>query len=144
MSSQVLKPQMDTDKHRLPTGKEKRGKSKGSRGLRLPSSSAIALFAACFIAAALPSPVAAEARVECGAVRSATLGRPVKYCAILPPSFDVDKARTYPILYWLHGLGENEQSFVDFGGWNLVEELQEKKRIGSFAFLRESESRGAG
>lgn len=89
-------------------------------------------FAFLLISLLLPLPTNAAGRVECSAVRSAALGRAVKYCAILPPSYDADKARTYPILYWLHGLGENEQTFVDFGGWNLVENLQEQKRVGEY------------
>jgi S-formylglutathione hydrolase FrmB len=71
-------------------------------------------------------------RVECSAVPSKLLGRAVRYCAMLPPSYDAEKTRRYPILYYLHGLGENEQTFVDFGGWSLLENLQEAKRIGEY------------
>jgi S-formylglutathione hydrolase FrmB len=82
------------------------------------------------------------ARVECNTVRSATMGRAVKYCAILPPSYDTEKTRAYSILYWLHGLGENEQTFVDFGGWNLVENLQEKKQIAEYIIVIPDGGRG--
>jgi len=51
---------------------------------------------------------------------SQILGRPVRYCVLLPASYDTEKARRYPVLYYLHGLGDNEQSLVNFGGWNLV------------------------
>jgi S-formylglutathione hydrolase FrmB len=40
--------------------------------------------------------------------------------------------RRFPILYFLHGLGDNEQMFLRSGGWNLVQDLQEKNRIGEF------------
>ena len=88
------------------------------------------LFALALSASAVPA--SAAGRVECSALRSTALSRAVKYCAILPPSFDTEKTRTYPVLYWLHGLGENEQTFVDFGGWNLVENLQTDRRIGDY------------
>ena len=80
-------------------------------------------------------PLQTAGRVQCGAVQSAILKRPVRYCALLPPSYDTAKTRRYPALYYLHGLYENEQSLVNFGGWNLVEELQEKKRIGEFLII---------
>jgi len=37
-----------------------------------------------------------------------------------------DKTKHFPILYSLHGLGDNEQFFVHSGAWNLVEDLREK------------------
>ena len=63
---------------------------------------------------------------------SQTLARPVRYCIFLPSSYDQEKSRRYPVLYFLHGLGDNEQSLIDVGGWNLVEFLREKGRIGDF------------
>ncbi len=113
---------MNTDKHRLapeflfPT-----------RLCACPRLSAMALF----LFGAVAAPVQAG-RVECGAVPSKTLGRAVRYCAMLPPSYDAEKTRRYPILYYLHGLGENEQTFVDFGGWSLLENLQDAKRVGEY------------
>jgi len=59
----------------------------------------------------------------------------VRYCALLPPSYDAEKTRRYPVLYYLHGIGENEQSLVNSGGWNLVEDLQEQGRIGDFLIV---------
>ena len=63
---------------------------------------------------------------------SRILARAVRYCVMLPPSYDAGKARRYPVLYYLHGLGDNEQSLVNFGGWSLVENLREQGRIGEF------------
>lgn len=70
--------------------------------------------------------------MECNSIRSKVLAQPVRYCALLPPSYDTDKARHYPVLYYLHGLGDNEQSLLNLGGWNLVENLREKGRAGEF------------
>src|SRR5690349_18859443 len=78
---------------------------------------------------------AAGGRVECAALRSKTLTRPVRYCALLPPSFDREPQRKYPVLYWLHGLGGNAQTFVDAGGWALLEQLRDSGQIGEFVVI---------
>lgn len=85
---------------------------------------------------------AAAGRVQCGAVKSTILKRAVRYCALLPPSYDTEKTRSYPALYYLHGLFENEQSLVNFGGWNMVEDLQRKGSIGEFLIITPEGGRG--
>jgi S-formylglutathione hydrolase FrmB len=72
---------------------------------------------------------AATGRVECNSVPSKILARSVAYCIVLPPSFDADKTRHFPILYFLHGLGDNEQFFVHSGAWNVVEDLRERGEL---------------
>ena len=74
-------------------------------------------------------------RVECGAMPSKLLGRSVRFCAVLPPSYDSHTERRFPVLYWLHGLGQDEQSFVGAGGLALLEELRGKKLIGEFVLI---------
>jgi S-formylglutathione hydrolase FrmB len=68
-------------------------------------------------------------------MHSAILGRQVAYCAILPPSYDAQSTRRYPVLYFLHGLGENEQILIAAGGLSLVEELWEQKQLGEFLIV---------
>ena len=75
---------------------------------------------------------AATGRIECNSLPSKILAHPVSYCVILPPSFDADKTRRYPVLYFFHGLGDNEQTFIHTGGFNLVEDLWERGQIGEF------------
>jgi len=75
---------------------------------------------------------AATGRVECNSLPSKFVHRAVAYCVMLPPSFDADKARHFPILYLLHGLGDNEQFFIHSGEWNLVEDLREKGELQDF------------
>src|SRR5215475_9244561 len=75
---------------------------------------------------------AASGRVECNSLPSKILSRPVPYCVLLPPSYDAEKSRTFPVLYFFHGLGDDEQMFVHSGGWNLVEDLWERKQLGEF------------
>src|SRR5277367_4559598 len=80
-------------------------------------------------------PVHAAGRAECRTIQSKILSRAVPYCILLPPSYDEQKTRRYPILYFLHGLGDNEQMFLHSGGWNLVEDLWEQHRLGDFLIV---------
>jgi S-formylglutathione hydrolase FrmB len=75
---------------------------------------------------------AASGRVECNAVASKILARSVPYCVVLPAGFDADKTKHFPILYELHGLGDNEQFFVHSGLWNLVEDLRDRGELKDF------------
>jgi putative tributyrin esterase len=86
----------------------------------------------------------AQGRVECAAVSSEILHTQVRYCAFLPPGYDAGlpskktkarPTRRYPILYYLHGLGDNEQSLVSTGGWNLVQDLRQQHKIGDFLIV---------
>jgi S-formylglutathione hydrolase FrmB len=84
----------------------------------------------------LGSPAAqATGRAECVSLPSKILARAVPYCVLLPPSYDAEKTRRYPILYLLHGLGDNEQMLVHSGGMNLVEDLWEQHELGEFLIV---------
>jgi len=75
---------------------------------------------------------AATGRVECNTLPSKFVHRAVPYCVMLPPAFDADKTRHFPILYLLHGLGDNEQFLIHSGEWNLVEDMREKGELKDF------------
>ncbi|MHB8500462.1 MAG: alpha/beta hydrolase [Candidatus Acidiferrales bacterium] len=77
----------------------------------------------------------ATGRAECASLPSKILGRAVPYCVLLPPSYDTEKTRHYPILYLLHGLGDNDQMLVHSGGMNLVEDLWEQHQLGEFLIV---------
>jgi S-formylglutathione hydrolase FrmB len=96
---------------------------------------AAALTLAVVAFAATPTRAAETGRAECLSLKSKILGKQVPYCTLLPPSYDADKDRHYPILYFLHGLGDNEQSFVRSGGWNLTEDLWEKHQLSEFLIV---------
>ena len=68
----------------------------------------------------LARPAAAE--VQCDAVPSAILGHSVSVCVSLPPSYATSQKR-FPTLYFLHGLFENERSWSDRGGAQILEGL---------------------
>ena len=74
----------------------------------------------------------AQSRIDCNALKSRILGETVPYCVLLPASYDArianHPARQYPVLYFLHGLGDNEQTLFKTGGWNLIEDLRQQHR----------------
>ena len=97
--------------------------------------------AACFLAAAFvlgsagalcasPRPQT-SAKTECATVSSAILGRSVDYCIAFPPGNDASTKR-YPTLYFLHGLFEDEHSWLERGGEQIWESLTAQGAIGNF------------
>jgi S-formylglutathione hydrolase FrmB len=85
----------------------------------------------------LAIPAVAQSRIDCDALTSRVLGQLVHYCVLLPPGYDspAEKSVHYPVLYFLHGLGDNEQTLVKSGGWNLVEDLRQQGKIGDFLIV---------
>jgi putative tributyrin esterase len=84
---------------------------------------------------AIPSSLRAAWGAECLSLPSRILNHPVAYCVLLPPSYQTEKTRRYPVLYYLHGLGDNQQMFLRAGGMNLVQDLWEQKGIGEFLIV---------
>ena len=91
-----------------------------------------ALLLSCVLSA---TSLAATGRAECNSLPSKILARAVPYCVLLPPTYDAEKTRRYPILYLLHGLGDNEQMLVHSGGMNLIEDLWEQHQLGEFLIV---------
>jgi len=85
----------------------------------------------------LPLTAKAQSRTDCNVVNSHILHRPIHYCAQLPPDYDAtnQKARRYSVLYFLHGLGQNEQTLLSNGGWSLIEDLRRQHKIGDFLIV---------
>jgi len=97
---------------------------------------AATLFLCCLAPARLYGATATTTgRAECLSVSSKILGRPVPYCVLFPPSYDSEKTRRYPVLYLLHGLGDDEQMLIHSGGFNLIEDLWERHQIGDFLIV---------
>src|SRR5580698_4363314 len=92
----------------------------------------ILLFAA--LAASLP--VHAQSRIDCNALNSRILKHEVHYCVYLPAGYDAGAtkrpAQSYPVLYFLHGLGDNEQTLFNSGGWTLLDDLRNQHKMGDF------------
>ncbi|HXZ32159.1 MAG TPA: alpha/beta hydrolase family protein [Terriglobales bacterium] len=79
----------------------------------------------------------AQSRIDCNALQSRIVGEIVHYCVLLPPGYDSSAGQStrYPVLYFLHGLGENEQTLFKSGGWNLVEDLRQQHKIRDFLIV---------
>ena len=81
----------------------------------------------------------AQSRIDCSALNSRTLKRVVRYCVYLPEGYDAaaaaKPARRYPVLYFLHGLGDNEQTLFNSGGWTLLDDLRHQKKMGDFLIV---------
>ena len=78
----------------------------------------------------------AQGRIDCNALQSHILAEAVHYCVMLPPGYDAattgHSPQRYPVLYFLHGLGDNEQTLFKGGGWDVVEDLRQKRQISDY------------
>ena len=80
------------------------------------------------------NPLQALTRVECASQPSSILGHPVSYCVALPPGYDSGSER-YPVLYYLHGLFEHENSWTSHSGQHTWEDLMSQGKIGKFIII---------
>ena len=90
-----------------------------------------------FFLAAISATLHAQSRIDCSEMNSGLLKQPMHYCVFLPGSYDKPEAKTqrYPILYFLHGLGDNEQTLFKSGGWTLIDDLRHELKIGDFLLV---------
>lgn len=76
----------------------------------------------------------AQGRIDCSAINSRILQRVVHYCVYLPSGYDAAQ-QPYPVLYFLHGLGDNEGTLFNSGGWTLLNDLRKQHRMGDFLIV---------
>jgi S-formylglutathione hydrolase FrmB len=85
---------------------------------------------------AFPLPLYAQSRIECNALNSRIFNHEVHYCVYLPAGYAAGAAKhpaqTYPVLYFLHGLGDNERTLFNSGGWTLLDDLRQQHKMGEF------------
>jgi S-formylglutathione hydrolase FrmB len=72
-------------------------------------------------------------RLVCAAYKSAILQRDVRFCVALPPEYDTDKVRRFPVVYYLHGLGENERALLPL--WGIVGDQQQAGTVKQFVVI---------
>jgi len=81
----------------------------------------------------------AQSRIDCDALNSRILKHPVHYCVYLPAGYDAGATqhpvRAYPVLYFLHGLGDNERTLFNSGGWTLFDDLRQQHKMGEFLIV---------
>ncbi|PYP89250.1 MAG: hypothetical protein DMG65_13870 [Candidatus Angelobacter sp. Gp1-AA117] len=80
-------------------------------------------------------PIFAAGRVQCASLTSHYVPGKVGYCALLPPGYDSQPGKKYPVLYFLHGLGGNHMFLVQSGAWSILEDAEEDKRIGEIVII---------
>ena len=98
----------------------------------LRSAILIASLVAAFVATTMAQ---SASRAECATYESKILARAVPYCVMLPPSYLQQTQQRYPVAYYLHGLGDNEQSLVNLGGWSIYDRLMREKKIGEMVVI---------
>lgn len=78
----------------------------------------------------------AQSRIDCNALNSRILKSTVHYCVYLPAGYDAGAAphaiQVYPVLYFFHGLGDNERTLFNSGGWTLLDDLRQQRKMGEF------------
>ena len=81
----------------------------------------------------------AQSRIDCSALNSRILKQVVRFCVYLPAGYDAgatqSPVRRYPVLYFLHGLGDNEQTLFNSGGWTVLDDLRNQKKMGDFLIV---------
>jgi S-formylglutathione hydrolase FrmB len=92
-----------------------------------------------FVTLTFPLPLTAQSRIDCNALKSRILKHEVHYCVYLPAGYDSGAAQhpgqTYPVLYFLHGLGDNERTLFNSGGWTLLDDLRRQHKMGEFLIV---------
>ena len=82
---------------------------------------------------------AAQSRIDCNALNSHILKQVVHYCVYLPASYDASASqgppKRYPVLYFFHGLGDNERTLFNSGGWTLLDDLRNQHKMGDFLIV---------
>jgi enterochelin esterase-like enzyme len=96
---------------------------------------ALALFLAAALAASAGAAPAPSSTQACATIPSAMLGHPVDYCVIFPPGYDASGSVRYPVLYFLHGLFENDRSWSERGGQEVLDQLWEQGEVGKFLVI---------
>jgi S-formylglutathione hydrolase FrmB len=81
----------------------------------------------------------AQSRIDCNALNSRILKQVVHYCVYLPAGYDASATqqppKRYPVLYFLHGLGDNERTLFNSGGWTLLDDLRSQHKMGDFLIV---------
>jgi S-formylglutathione hydrolase FrmB len=77
--------------------------------------------------------IPAGSRVQYKTYASALMGRELRYGLYLPPSYESSGTRRYPVLYFLHGLNENEMRWSTRGETDLLlDRMVADKSVGEF------------
>jgi S-formylglutathione hydrolase FrmB len=84
---------------------------------------------------AAPPPATDGSRIENSSMQSQALGRELKFAIQLPPSYDKDAKRKFPVLYFLHGMNGNEGEFERRGVAAAINNLRASGKIGEMIIV---------
>jgi len=70
--------------------------------------------------------------VDYSSLPSPALGRELKFAVLLPPSYEKETKRRYPVLYFLHGMNGSEGEFQRRGVAAAITKLRDEGKIGEF------------
>ena len=91
-----------------------------------------------FFALAFAPLLHAQGRAECSVIKSQILGRASALLRFLAGQFRSGQDATLSGVVFPARAGDNEQSLLNFGGWDVVSELRSKGKIGDFVILAPS------
>ena len=78
---------------------------------------------------------AQDTGVQYASLQSPALGHELKFAVQLPPSYERDTKRHYPVLYFLHGMNGNEREFERRGVAAAVAKMRGEGKIGEFIIV---------
>lgn len=81
---------------------------------------------------AAAAPLSSAGRVDYGVFSSPSLGSDVAYAVSLPPSYDREPSRRFPVVIFLHGLFNSERDWVGRGVQAQIDQLRADHKIGEF------------
>jgi len=106
------------------------GRSRAHTRLRLATLALLPLLGGC----------AAGTRLELDSMYSEALGRRMPFSLYLPPGYD--PSRTYPVVYFLHGMGDDHRALERFGGVAVLDELITAGELPAFILVAPRGERG--
>jgi S-formylglutathione hydrolase FrmB len=86
-------------------------------------------------APAKPPAATDGSRIDYSTMQSAALGRELKFAVQLPPSYDKDPKRKFPVLYFLHGMNGHEGEFENRGVGAAINKLRAEGKIGEIIIV---------
>src|SRR6266852_5521552 len=85
--------------------------------------------------AAPSTQTAPDSHVQYGSLQSTALGKELKFAVQLPPSYESNAKRRYPVLYFLHGMFGSEREFERRRVAATVEKLREHGKLGELIIV---------
>src|SRR5258708_22108060 len=105
----------------------------------IPTRSLAPAFVTILILMMVAVSASAQSRIDCSALNSHILKQVVHYCVSLPTGYDAGAtqhpAKRYPVLYFLHGLGDNERTLFNSGGWTMLDDLRSQHKMADYLIV---------